>query len=95
MFVEVLNGYNQNGITSDLIDQTIRKSVCPATADTPGKRIPSFRILQDSLHCSLNLRGELVPESFTLKIVICDGLEKFSFGRIEKIDPHDFTTYAC
>ena len=89
MFVEVLNGYNQDGITSDLIDQAIRKSVCPATADALGKRVPSFRILQDSLHCSLDLRCEFVPKSFTLKVVIGDGLDKFSFGRIEKIDPHD------
>ena len=89
MFVEVLNGYNQNRITSDLIDQAIRKSVCPATAGALGKRGPSFRILQDSLHCSLDLRCKLVPESFALKVVIGDGFDKFSVGRIEKIDPHD------
>ena len=86
--MEVLNGYNQNGIGSDLIDQAIRKSVCPATADALGKGVPSFRILQDSLDCSLDLRCELVPESLTLKVVISYGLDKFDFSRIEKIDPH-------
>ena len=88
--MKVLNGNNQNGVISDLINQAVRETVRSATADAFGEWIPSIRILKDSLHGPLDLRGELVTETFTLKIVIGHGLDEFGFGRIEKIDPHGF-----
>ena len=88
--MEVLNGHNQNRITSDLIDQAIRKSVCPATAGALGKRDPSFRILQDSLYGSLDLRCKFVTKPFALKVIISDSFDKFSVSRIEKFNSHDF-----
>jgi len=83
--MEVLDGHDEDYGLTDLINDTVWESACPAPAAARRKQCPRIRELHDSTKGAADFRRKLKPKPLSLRIVIVNGVEQFSVGGLEKL----------
>jgi hypothetical protein len=89
MPVQVHNTYDENRVTTDLVNDAVREAIGPAAACAFGEFRPGTRKLDDPCQCSFDLGGKFVTETLALLVVVGDGIYQLRFGGTEKADIHE------
>ena len=71
------DGNDENFVHANLINDTVRKTMCDAAACSGGKAMPCNGIGQDALEGLLDGIGKFVAEARTFSVITVDGLSKF------------------
>jgi len=72
--MEMHDRYDEQRVTTDLVNDAVWKPIRRAAAGTPRQQGPRLRILADACDGALDFLGELLPKPLTLGIVVHDGV---------------------